>query len=229
MLDLQGNGRTENRSRNPPAAHTKMTSGVQSNLFTHIMDNIKSTFFVKWSKWYPDTPPLGWTLREKYPDKWLRIHSLPGSKRTARTKKERSVLITRHQAVTQAIFKNNDMCTLVLAVFDLKCNDSILRDQSFHHTEKWPMQYRKTGEPIDELYSVEFYISEKRWKFDGFEEILLQVNDDKIDPIVIVNMRNGQAYSPYDGGADLFFSSKGEREKAKMKFSQWLSTRADGL
>jgi hypothetical protein len=36
-----------------------------------------------WNNHYPEAPPVGFLLRQVYSDRWLRIHSLPGSKRYA--------------------------------------------------------------------------------------------------------------------------------------------------
>jgi len=38
-------------------------------------------FKSRWREWYPDATPHGWAMREAYPHRWLRIRSLPGSKR----------------------------------------------------------------------------------------------------------------------------------------------------
>ena len=71
-------------------------------------------FFSLWKDWYPDAPPLGFVLREMYPDLWLRIPGLPRGKRYAETDDERAELNRRHNAAATEVLRHNADCTLVL-------------------------------------------------------------------------------------------------------------------
>ena len=45
------------------------------------LDPLPADFLETWAEWFPDAPPVGFLLREAVPDRWLRIHSLTGSRR----------------------------------------------------------------------------------------------------------------------------------------------------
>lgn len=56
-----------------------------------------------WANEYPACPPIGFLLREKYKDRWFRIHSLPGSKRYPENDDEMREVLHRHNAILDAL------------------------------------------------------------------------------------------------------------------------------
>jgi hypothetical protein len=56
-----------------------------------------------WDDGWSETPPLAFLLRSAYPDRWVRFHSLPASKRYAETEAERAEILSRHHAVLDAL------------------------------------------------------------------------------------------------------------------------------
>jgi hypothetical protein len=47
----------------------------------------------------PECPPIAHRLRDHYPERWVRFHSLPGSKRFADTADEYATTLDRHNTV----------------------------------------------------------------------------------------------------------------------------------
>jgi hypothetical protein len=41
---------------------------------------------------------------------------------------------------------------------------------------------------------------------------------------LLVNLDSGQVYAPYDGGADLFYSTEFARDNARERFAAWLQS-----
>jgi hypothetical protein len=71
-------------------------------------------FLDQWALWYPDCPPEGYLLRDEYPDVWLRIHSLPRSKRYAESPGEYAELLSRHNQVATDLLGSDARCALLL-------------------------------------------------------------------------------------------------------------------
>jgi hypothetical protein len=69
-------------------------------------------FAALWRGWFPDVPPVGHLLRDAYPERWLRVHSLPGSKRYAGTDAEWGELLRRMNAVATDVL-GEGACALV--------------------------------------------------------------------------------------------------------------------
>ena len=64
-----------------------------------VIDEVSSAWESEWGQ----TPPIAFRLRSLYPDRWVRFHSLPGSKRYAETDAERAEVVSRHHAVLAAL------------------------------------------------------------------------------------------------------------------------------
>src|SRR5476649_2712206 len=67
----------------------------------------------EWAQWYPYTPPLGFLLREAHPELWLRIHSLPESKRLPSSGFDYAEIQRRHRAVAHDML-GGDPCLILL-------------------------------------------------------------------------------------------------------------------
>ena len=66
------------------------------------------------------------------------------------------------------------------------------------------------------------------WSTGAIDPFLRAVADDKVRGLV-VELEHGQVFGPYDGGADLFFSTNPARDAASGRYPAWLSNLASGL
>ena len=64
---------------------------------------ISPDFATRWAAWYGATPPIGFLLREEYPDRWLRIHSLRSAARYPRSGWDYAELIRRHNTIANHV------------------------------------------------------------------------------------------------------------------------------
>lgn len=53
---------------------------------------ISSTFYKLWRNAFGETAPIGYQLKDIFPERWLRVHSLPESKRYADSKEEYAII-----------------------------------------------------------------------------------------------------------------------------------------
>ena len=73
------------------------------------------------------------------------------------------------------------------------------------------------------------FSSQVIWKKDKFNDLILPIADDLTGSGMFANTKLGTAYAPYDGGADLFYSTQADVELAKLDYRTWISARDDGL
>ncbi|MDB4915783.1 MAG: hypothetical protein JWM95_3427, partial [Gemmatimonadetes bacterium] len=78
------------------------------------MNPADSTVLARWPEWYPDAPPVGFLLREAYPDRWLRIHSLPEAKRYPTSGFDYAELLRRHNSVAADVLGLDTPCAILL-------------------------------------------------------------------------------------------------------------------
>jgi hypothetical protein len=67
-----------------------------------------------WSQSFPKSPPVRHLLRRIYPDRSVRVHSLPKAKRLPESANEESELLTRHLAIAHRMLANGP-CALVVS------------------------------------------------------------------------------------------------------------------
>ena len=192
-------------------------------------------FNTYWALNFADSIPIPHYFRHDYSDRWLRIHSLPGSKRYADNEEEWGILLDRQNRIITDLLGNASNFILVTGEYSSK-----------GYTELHPLadvrSIAKTSfvllDPIDlnklspDEYEIgQFYkpmFSEQIWQSNKFDSILKDIADDKLRAFFI-SVDKKIIIAPYDGGVDLILKDIETRNIYKQKYSDWLSQREDGL
>ena len=183
-----------------------------------------------WDEWYPAAPPLGHLLREAYPGRWFRVHSLPGAKRYPDKDAEWRELLLRHNSVATRVLGPGAECALIVPHGD---NEACLGEGTELESRVLaPIGvFGETGwredAPVGES-GVRMGAAGVKWHPGGFDRLIRAVAEDRMRAL-FVNLANGRAYAPYDGGADLFLRDPAERDRLRERYRDWLSARSDGL
>lgn len=158
-------------------------------------------------------------------ERWVRIHSLPGGKRYPTTAAERVELLRRHNAVIMAV---------------LEAAPSVLLGYEFRGVGRLPVDdplapWLPAAPPVmriapedDDSEATSVFAGLLSWAPGLLDGPLLAVANDQLR-LLLLNWSTGAAYAPYDGGADLFWPSRAERERARTRFANWLSSDPSGL
>lgn len=180
-------------------------------------------FATEWRSSFGDVLPAGFLCRVALADRWLRVHSLPESKRYAETEAERAELLHRQNAAATYVLGEDADCQLVVTRFG---ENQAWSFEALQVDGRTPVHVLSAGDEDDEL---QFFGLPVKWKTASFNELLLSVADDRTGPVLLADIQRRRIYAPYDGGADLFFASPKEAELARAHFQGWLSAREDGL
>lgn len=175
-----------------------------------------------WRRRYSDTQPIGWALRHSFPNRWLRIHSLPEAKRYPNDDADWDILLDRHRRVLNAIIPPKSLCYLITPWSCAK--DDCFSDYSLRLIASLPKFRPEPDEPPTGGY----FGARIEWEFDRFEPVLrAAANWESLSCVVLED--RFCAYAPYDGGADLFLPDASTRDTLKSRFTEYLSDREDGL
>ena len=171
---------------------------------------------------FPNSPPVGFLLRQLYNDRWLRIHSLPESKRYAQTECEHKELLRRHNRVATDVHREGSTCFLIQSKWTKQklSSSSWIVDRNIFSGES--LSYA-----LDSNLKIE--VSSVVWKSGQFDSLLIDVADWKVTMILFVSISTKCVYAPYDGGVDLILRNEQEREKKKIMYKNWLSAHPEGL
>lgn len=179
--------------------------------------------FGRWMRGhFGTTPPVGHRLREAHPERWLRLHSLPGSKRYAEDDAERAEIRRRAWAAASELFETGKPVWLVARSFEV--------DVSPTDSESRPASTRvEFPDPADDETIVAF-VARTTWPDADFERWIDAIADDGPWRAVWFAEATGEAFAPYDGGFDLVLASAERAEALRRVFPpDWFPSRADGL
>jgi hypothetical protein len=194
---------------------------------------LPSGFFDRWAEWFPDAPAVGFLLRDTYPDRGFRIHSLPSSRRYPASGWDHAELLRRHNAVATDMLGEGTTCAALLyAACDGRYASSLGPDSGLTNAAL-PRIARLPAALWDEdtglfVEPVCLFGGATEWRAGAFNAFIGAVADDRVAGL-LVSLATGAVYAPYDGGADLFFPTSWERDLARERYANWLSSREDGL
>jgi hypothetical protein len=166
-----------------------------------------------WNEHFPESAPVGYLLRQIYPERWLRIHSLPESKRYADTAEEYVELLRRHNEVATDVLGAGSQCYLIEGFWV----------ESDEGGGGWVLTVE--GEELP----LRLEVTETTWDYGRFDALLREVADWTRANVVFASRESGRIYAPYDGGADLICRDEQERHKFKGAYRAWLSRHPAGL
>jgi hypothetical protein len=179
-----------------------------------------------WTAEFGPTPPLGHRLRIAYPGRWLRIHSLPGSKRYPSDPAELELLLARHQALADELLGSGGRCWLLTPTWEPAPIGSRRQLAGCFG----PREFECVGgeyDPETEIHAA-YWALESSWQAAREREVLVAVANDEQRALWLADATH-EIYAPYDGGADLILASPARRATLANRYAHWLSRRPDGL
>ncbi len=182
-----------------------------------------------WSITYPDVPPVGYMLREKYPERWLRIHTLPESKRYPTSEEEYAEILRRHRTLLEDIIGPTSF-VLVLTGYSetpLPVLSSAWLQSRYPDSRPFAT-HKMNGEAGSECY-WHFFMVMQTWAPFAYDDLLRLVADDVLADVLFVRLDIANIYAPYDGGADIIVSSSSARDAMRQRYASWLSVESSGL
>ncbi|MFD9613002.1 hypothetical protein ACFWWS_26965 [Streptomyces sp. NPDC059083] len=154
----------------------------------------------------------------------MRFHSLPESKRYAEDESEYAVVLERYNTVLHELFAGGD----VYVVAPVWTNESEVSppqsDAGYWQT------LLMTDDPDPEFRTYcHLFATRRPWRYGCLDELLRDVADDKVAGVLITDTQMRRVYHPYDGGADVFLATPGERDRTRDRHTDWLSSHPLGL
>jgi hypothetical protein len=175
-----------------------------------------------WTESFPDCEPVADRLKWAFPDRWVRFHSLPGSKRYPESEVEYQIVLDRHNAVLGALTPVRATVIILTTEF------SVLRVPA-SPPDDWPSGawWRTVAYDDDSFWHV--YAAEVAWVPGVFDGLIRRVASDVTGNVMVCDPRCTWVVHPYDGGMDVLTASPGVRDDLRARFRSWLSGRPDGL
>ena len=184
-----------------------------------------------WNNKFPETPPVSNRFRDIYADRWIRIHSLPESKRYADTDQELKEVLRRYDCVLTDLVGGGNEVLIIFCSYDADKDRSSCRSIREINFSLFESIRKQSFDPDDEdeglelqcFYALDLFESHK------FDEVFTCVANNVIRNVFLVAIQSGRIFAPYDGGADIIVENRGSHDEYRERFREWLSARPDGL
>jgi len=160
-------------------------------------------------------------MREAFPTYWLRIHSLPESKRYPECDEERETIIARHSHFASALLGENAQCVVIQS-----CFKGCPRSAELMPDLMWTPIHQVVEDHEDAWDS---WMAHMVWDAATFRPLLLAIADGREAHIAFVSDVTDCVFIPYDGGADGFSFDTSLLRRLAEEFAPWRSAQPLGL
>ena len=180
-----------------------------------------------WSLRFPDCEAIAHHFPVLFPERWVRFHSLPNSKRYPENEPEFATVIDRHNCIL------SDLCLeeerVVLLTTGWSNNAEAMRAQT--SLEEWdalarPWRTIAMHEQPDKLPTPTFwhvFVSTHNWSPGLFDPLVRLIAADALANVMIISPDCRWFLHPYDGGMDVIVESQDERDKLAERHKDWLA------
>ncbi|MEO5716540.1 MAG: hypothetical protein ABIT37_23885 [Luteolibacter sp.] len=159
-------------------------------------------------------------MRDAFPETWLRIHSLPDSKRYPENEAEKNIILDRYSAFGTALLAERARCLVIQS-----CYNGFGPNMELMPELRWSPIHR-VGEGEDAWDS---WMTHSIWEPSNFAALLLKIAECSEGSIAFVSEVTDCVFAPYDGGADGFSCNKTLLSLLSEKFAPWRSSILSGL
>jgi len=182
-----------------------------------------------WDERWPGCSKLPYELRD-IPERWVRFHTLPQSKRYPETEDEYEIVLNRHNTILADLA--TDPSVLVVTVSYSDGRESYENRAPETRAVQLDAVYW-TSVCMDEEPDFEswmhLHVSRERWSPGCLDALLRHVADEVIANIMIADTSLRWLYHPYDGGMDVILPSPWGRDALRHRYREWLSAHPSGL
>jgi hypothetical protein len=189
----------------------------------------------RWTAAWADCPPIAHDLRTWFPDRWVRFHSLPGSRRYATSDADYQEILRRHLTLLSELV-NSGPGSVSDEVVIITASWSADRDPADREPEVSQVMPARHWISVvtDDSYPPEpnvthLWVSMASLTSDGLTRLLRLVADDVTAGVIITTPAVAWLYHPYDGGADVIGATSQQRDELRQRHRQWLSAHPRGL
>lgn len=183
-----------------------------------------------WDERWPGLPKLPYELRGAR-DRWVRSHTLPGSKRYPETEAEYEIILARHNIVLAELMIGPTVLVVTAGYSDAPEPREPCRSpetMAVHPSAVYWTSACVDDEPGFESW-MHLYVSKMPWAAGCLDPLLRRVADDVIANVLVADIDLRWLYHPYDGGMDVTLSSTAERDDLRDHHHDWLSSHPAGL
>ena len=166
-------------------------------------------------------PMVAHDLRTYLPNRWVRFHALPESKRYPSNEAEYVEILRRHNLLLTELGASGANIFVIVPEHSATPDGeapSLHFRQVVPPTKPWVSL--RTEEP--EPWFLHLHAAQLRYERGALDPLLRLIADDVLYGVIIVIPKTGVVLHPYDGGIDVILRSTAERDRVGASHTAWL-------
>jgi hypothetical protein len=187
----------------------------------------------RWQQQFPGCEPVAHRLKEAFPDRWVRFHSLPESKRYPEDESEYATVLYRHNCILGELI-GPERGVILLTTGYSDSTEPVRPQPEPLPSDPDAVLWRSV--PLHELDGDfaepnywHVFASVREWRPGLFDQVVRSVADDVMANVMVVDPNCQWLLHPYDGGMDVIAESSTARNHLKSRHADWLSPYTSGL
>jgi hypothetical protein len=162
-----------------------------------------------------------------FPERWVRFHSLPASKRYPATEAEYATVLARHNRVLGELARPGETVALLTTGYS-ETAEPVRSQGELLELDPLALPWRTIAmhQQADSFPEPNFwhvFVSEWCWSPGVFDPLVRLIADDVLGNIMIAALDCRWVLHPYDGGMDLLVEPKAERDSLAGRYAEWLA------
>jgi hypothetical protein len=194
-----------------------------------------AAFDATWRSRWPESRPIGHELRSSASSTWLRLHSLPASKRYAENEAEHDEVLSRHLTLLTELSSSAATSPDDLRVVTVAWSESpepAERDSdllaAFPMATYWQTMPYDMSDPDFPVWT-HLYLGRTALNAAELRALLLLVAEDGTRDVIVCPPNADWLYHPYDGGGDVIAHDRAARDLLRGRHAGWLPRNPQGL
>ncbi len=173
-----------------------------------------------WTEQWGDQRPVGYLLRSGQHEHWIRFHSLPDSRGTAKSDADMQELLSRHRTLLASLSKGVEF-VWVLTVAWSDTPRAVQRTKKLRRA--FPTADHWTSVPDSEGESwTHVYVARVRIDSPSVDALLRLVAADGAGDVILTADDLEWLYHPYYAGGDVILRDRVQRDLLANDYAEWL-------
>ncbi|MEV0785103.1 hypothetical protein AB0I52_19445 [Streptomyces sp. NPDC050423] len=183
----------------------------------------------EWTARWGETLPVGHFLPGACPDRWVRFHSLPESRRYATDEDEYEILLGRHHTLLAGLGAPRELIAITCGWSGDPSPAGREPDlERVAPGEHWQTVLEDPAEEPEYRVYTHLYAGVLANRRASLDPLLREIADDGTAGVILAPRSLRWLVHPYDGGIDVITATPAERDALRSDHADWLSAHPGG-
>jgi hypothetical protein len=175
-----------------------------------------------WTRRWSSGPPVGALLRDRYPDRVLRVAALAGPARPAATEEDYRTLLTRHNTLLARLFGGREVYLVTAVATDVA--EPATPPRALSRLNPGSVHWLRLLGRDEHGYrpgALDLYVGRQSWAPGRLDDLLCTVASGRAGGVLVMDTGLHRVYHPHAAGGDALLTGPAERTELALDYAGW--------